>query len=207
LGGIAGIPLKQGSSQIPASIADKSWEGLESGWSLNAPDVMPLMRASNRPPWLVDVIRDSVNETALQVGLAGNLGGDSLVFSQAGIVASGMVIGGNPVHSPEDVPSRIRVQSLQDCGRLVSTLLRKVMAEKLWQSSQQSHGPSAEAPLPGLIADVQRFEQPSNQGRFEALQSLLSERNLDFEVQHFVSEGDGIDLWQGGASLGTRRAL
>jgi hypothetical protein len=132
LGGVTGIASERGSSQIPAPIADKSWEGLESGWSLNASDVLPLMRASNRPPWLVDVIRDSIDETALQVALAGNLGGDSLVFSQAGIVASGMAIGGNPVHSPQDVPGRINVQSLEYCGRLVSTLLLEIMAERPW---------------------------------------------------------------------------
>jgi hypothetical protein len=135
LGGITGIPARQGSSQIPDPIADKSWEGLESCWSLNAPDVVPLMRASNRPPWLVDVIRDSIDEAGLQVVLAGNLGGDSLAFSQAGMVASGMAIGGNPVHSPNDVPSRIDIQSLENCGLLVSTLLLKVMAERPWRSS------------------------------------------------------------------------
>jgi hypothetical protein len=132
LGGIAGVPSKKGCSQIPTSIADKSWEGLESGWILNAPKVLPILRASNRPPWLVETINDSIDETGSKVSLAGGLGGDSLVFSQAGIVSSGMAIGGNSVHNPGDVPSQINIQSLEKCGRLVSVLLLKVMAEKPW---------------------------------------------------------------------------
>jgi hypothetical protein len=138
LGGINGIPKERGRSQIPVALADKSWEGLESGWMLNAPDLLPLMTASNRPPWLVDAIKAAIDETGVEVSLSGGLGGDSLAFSQAGIVTTAMAIGGNTVHSPKDVPSQINVRSLENCGRLVSTLVRKIMAGKPWLSVPQA---------------------------------------------------------------------
>jgi hypothetical protein len=51
------------------------------------------------------------------------------VFSQAGLVASGIATVGTIIHSPEDVPSQIKVESLQECGVLVSQIVRRVMEE------------------------------------------------------------------------------
>ena len=132
LGGVKGIPSEKGESQIPKSIADKAWEGLESNWRINAPNVLPvssLMRASNRPDWLVNAIKDSVDESGLTVSHTTSLGGDSFVFSQAGYVASGIATVGNIIHSPEDVASQIQVESLQKCGVLVSQIVLRVMAK------------------------------------------------------------------------------
>jgi hypothetical protein len=132
LGGITGIDPGKEFGRLPAPIADKSWEGLQSRWVLNYPGLSSLLAVSNRPFWYLEAVEQSIVETPLNVELTGSLGGDSLVFSQAGIVASGMTIQGNAVHSPRDTPDHIRIQSLENCGRLVSTLLCRIMAEKPW---------------------------------------------------------------------------
>jgi hypothetical protein len=133
LGGVRGVPLNGIKYQIPERIADKAWEGLETGWILNQPGLISILQASRRPEWMLDIIQNSISETGLEASLTGSMGGDSIVFSQAGIVASGISRAGSIVHSPLDLASQVRIGSLQECGTLTASIILNAMRSDRFQ--------------------------------------------------------------------------
>uniref|UniRef100_UPI0032175115 M28 family metallopeptidase n=1 Tax=uncultured Draconibacterium sp. TaxID=1573823 RepID=UPI0032175115 len=126
-GGVNGVPKEKGNSQFPAFMKNKSLEGIESNWRLLAPEVLPLFEISNRPEWLANTIRQSINELSIPVSYAGNTGSDQMTFAQAGIVATAIGTMGNDVHCPKDIPSQIKKQSLENCGKIIIDVILKTV--------------------------------------------------------------------------------
>ena len=124
-GGVQGVSLKKGISQFPAFMRNKSLEGIESNWRLLAPEVLPLFGISNRPEWLKNIIKQSTYELSIPVSYSGNTGSDQMTFAQAGIVATALGTSGNEVHSDKDVPTQIKKQSLEDCGKIIIDIVQK----------------------------------------------------------------------------------
>jgi peptidase M28-like protein len=56
-------------------------------------------------------------------------------------------------------------------------------------------------PLPGLIEDATRLNQPSNAARLEALQALLRSRQLTFELQPFANDRRARDSREQGQNV------
>ncbi|WP_319592319.1 M28 family metallopeptidase [uncultured Draconibacterium sp.] len=124
-GDVRGIPEKKGCSQFPAFMRNKSLEGIQSNWRLLAPEVLPLFGVSNRPEWLKNIINQSTTELSIPVSYAGNTGSDQMTFAQAGIVATAIGTSGNEVHSDKDIPTQIKKQSLENCGKIIIDIVQK----------------------------------------------------------------------------------
>ncbi len=74
------------------------------------------------------------------------------------------------------VSTRLRPRAT---GALSPLLLGLILA------TGQVAGAQAPASLPGLVEDATRLDQPSADGRFDALTALLDERGLAYEIQTF----------------------
>jgi len=124
-GGVHGIPDTIGKTQFPEFMRNRSLEGIESNWRLLAPEALPIFAISNRPEWLADIIKESVTELSISATFTGNTGSDQMSFAQAGIVATAIGTSGNEVHSPKDIPSQVKTQSLFNCANLISSIILK----------------------------------------------------------------------------------
>lgn len=120
LGGVQGIPERTGTSQFPERIRDRTLEGLDGRWRIIDTGLTEAFATTNRPEWLVTAIESSAEELGTEFRAAGNLGADQQVFTQAGIVATGIGSSGNRHHGPDDVPSQIDKDMLEIAGKMVA---------------------------------------------------------------------------------------
>jgi hypothetical protein len=120
-GGVSGIPDTKSVSQIPHSVKEYPWEGVDSYWRmLPDDDLLKIFTVSNHPDWLVDAINKSVEKLEYDIQPTGTQGSDQLAFAQAGIVTSGIGIISGFSHSPQDIPSRINKKSLGKAGEITA---------------------------------------------------------------------------------------
>jgi hypothetical protein len=120
-GGVTGIPETKCESQIPEHVQACSWEGVYSRWRMLADDnLMKIMTASNHPPWLVDVVNQSVADLGYSIRATGTQGSDQIAFAQAGIVTSGVGIISQHSHTSKDVPENINTQSLKIAAEIAA---------------------------------------------------------------------------------------
>ena len=92
--------------------------------STNLPDV------SNVPPWLQAAILDSARELGYQINQGRDAGSDHRTFTDAGIVATDIAIGGIKTHTPEDFPDQIIPMSLERAGRIVTRVVMRSIAAR-----------------------------------------------------------------------------
>jgi aminopeptidase YwaD len=115
---LSGKPLREA---VPRANADfKRWT-----W-LNPPNTPG--DASNVPSWLQTAILDSVRELGYPINQGHNAGSDHRTFSEAGIVATDIAIGGIKSHTPDDLPEQINPESLERAARIVSAVVLRSMA-------------------------------------------------------------------------------
>jgi hypothetical protein len=84
---------------------------------------------SNVPPWLQAAILDSARELGYQINQGRGAGSDHRTFTEAGIVATDIAIGGIKAHTPDDLPDQIIPASLERAARIVTgVVIRSVAA-------------------------------------------------------------------------------
>jgi acetylornithine deacetylase/succinyl-diaminopimelate desuccinylase-like protein len=128
LGGVNGVPSEPGQSQFPARFRNRALDGQDRGWRMIiTPDLLAPMAVSNRPNWLVTTIQQAVGELGVEIEPTGNIGSDQQAFAQAGIVATGIGVGGNEVHTARDTPDHIHLPSLQVVGEIAARVTTKTM--------------------------------------------------------------------------------
>jgi acetylornithine deacetylase/succinyl-diaminopimelate desuccinylase-like protein len=123
LGGVRGIPDQKGTTQFPAHVHKRTFEGLDGRWRIIGPDLLEIFMVTNRPPWLVEAIESSAEQLGVEIHPAGNMGADQQVFTQAGIVATSVGTSGNRYHSPADVPAQIQKDKLKIVGKMVASVV------------------------------------------------------------------------------------
>ncbi len=123
LGGVRGIPERKGATQFPRRIRNRTFEGLDGRWRIIDPDLIETFVVANRPAWLVEAIEASAEQFGIEIRATGNFGSDQQVFTQAGIVATGIGTSGNRYHSPEDVPAQINKENLGIVGKIVANIV------------------------------------------------------------------------------------
>jgi len=126
-GGVQGISEIIGETQFPDYMRNRSLEGIKSNWRILAPEAMNIFSISNRPLWLLDIIKNSAEELLIPVKYVGNTGSDQMSFAQAGIAATAIGTSGNEYHSALDMPSQINKQSLVDGSKIVISVVLKTM--------------------------------------------------------------------------------
>jgi len=126
-GGVTGLPDSTGTNRFPSYLRNRALEGMDGRWRLVDQSVLGLLAVSNRPPWLVDLIAGSAAALGHEVVPTGSLGSDQLVFTQAGVVATGIGTSGNVYHGPQDVPGQVVADQLGVVGRLAATIVRGAM--------------------------------------------------------------------------------
>jgi hypothetical protein len=129
-GGVSGVQDTTVENRFPADLQNCAWEAMDGQWRLVDPRVVELFMVSNRPPWLKDLIAESAAAIHCELIPTGNMGGDQQVFTQAGIVATGIGTSGNTYHSSEDTPGQVVVGQMAIAGRLAVEIALRVM-EKL----------------------------------------------------------------------------
>jgi hypothetical protein len=122
-GGVRSIPDRKGTTQVPALLRNRAFEGLDGRWRITSRQLMEVMMAANRPAWLEEAVRTSAVELDIDILPRGNLGSDQQVFAQAGIVATGVGSMGNQYHSPADLPGQINKDGLEAVGKLVANVV------------------------------------------------------------------------------------
>lgn len=122
-GGVRGIPDRKGATQFPARVRNRTFESLCGRWRIVAPDIIETFMVTNRPPWLVEAVETSVGQLGLKIKPTGNLGTDQQVFTQAGIVATGIGTCGNRYHGPADVAAQINKEKLEIVGKIVANVV------------------------------------------------------------------------------------
>lgn len=127
LGGVSIDPEAPVANNFPASLLNRTWEGTDGKWRLVDPRVIDLFMVSNRPEWLSDVIAESAAATGSGVTPTGNMGGDSQVFTQAGIVATSIGTSGNVYHGPGDITDQVVVDQLTTVGNLAAEITRRTL--------------------------------------------------------------------------------
>jgi len=128
LGGVEGMPAEKGQDQFPVQIKNRALDGQRNNWKIVAgPDLIAAGMASNHPGWLLEIIQESATALEIEVEPTGNMGSDQQSFSQAGVVATGIGMGGNQRHSPKDTPDQIHTHSLEKVGRIVVAVVMKTM--------------------------------------------------------------------------------
>lgn len=121
-GGVSVVPDAPVENHFPASLRNRTWEGTDGMWRLVEPRVVDLFMVSNRPAWLSDVIAESAAAIDCSVIPVGNMGGDSQVFTQAGIVATSIGTSGNVYHGPEDILEQVVEDQLVVVGNLAAQI-------------------------------------------------------------------------------------
>jgi hypothetical protein len=131
VGGVKGIPEAVGESRLPESLKDVAWEGMNGRWRiLPPPEVLSLlMGTTNYPYWLVKTITESANELGHEITPAGPLGGDSMFFAEAGVVATSIGVIGNVTNSPLDTIDNVNKESLKTAGEIVAAVVLRTMSE------------------------------------------------------------------------------
>lgn len=123
-GGVEKIPQEQDKLQTSAQMPFKARHACGGKWAL---DPTTLICVSNIPEWLKNIITITGKELNYDISPSYQMGSDHLMFAAAGIVATDIAISGNKNHCPEDTPDQIHVESLEKAGKIVATVVRKVM--------------------------------------------------------------------------------
>jgi hypothetical protein len=129
VGGVHNVPEVTGKSRLPANLRDVAWEGINGRWRLlPPPEVLSLlMGTTNYPDWLVEAVEESVEELGYEITPTGPLGGDSMFFAEAGIVATSIGVMGNVTNSPLDTIDNINKESLKKAGDIVAAVVLKTL--------------------------------------------------------------------------------
>ncbi len=123
-GGVRNVSSVKGVSQLPREYFDKATNDVKGRWSLLDPEP-DSTDASNVPPWLQTAILDSVRELGYQINQGQNAGSDHRTFTEAGIVATDIAIGGIKAHTPDDLPGQISPASLEKAARIVTGVVTR----------------------------------------------------------------------------------
>jgi len=99
-------------------------KGADGRWTLSPKP--PHKDASNVPPWLASAILDSVKELGYHINQGRDASSDHRTFTDAGIVATDIAIGGLKTHVPEDTPEKIDSASLEKAARIVTGAVTRV---------------------------------------------------------------------------------
>ena len=126
LGGVEGTPAEKGQSQFPGWFRNRAGDGQLNSWKIMCPDLIPPILASNHPQWLGEIIQESAQELGIEITPAGNTGGDQQTFAQAGIVATGVTMGGT-VHTSQDTSDQVHLENLEKAGRIAVAVVLKAM--------------------------------------------------------------------------------
>lgn len=127
LGGVKGIPDSTGQNNFPLKTRNKPWEGIDSSWRILASDILPVFGITNKPDWLVNMIRKLIQELNIQIMERGVLGSDQQTFTQAGVVTTSIGASGNQFHNSHDTIEQIHRDSLQRAGLLTSKIILETM--------------------------------------------------------------------------------
>jgi aminopeptidase S len=122
-GGVAGIPDRAGVNLFPADLLEKAWQGLNGDWRLLDLRVFRALQASNHPEWLKALVDESANALGVKVIHSQTLGSDQMVFTQAGVVATGVGCPCDTAHSPADTIEKVRKTNLGVVGNLVACVV------------------------------------------------------------------------------------
>ena len=125
-GGVRNVSKIAGVSQAPREYFDKADRGSNGRWTLLGEPAS--MDASNVPPWLHNAILDSVRELGYRINQGRGASSDHQTFSEAGIVATNIAIGGIKSHSPEDLPGQIDSASLEKAAHIVAAVVTRSLA-------------------------------------------------------------------------------
>jgi aminopeptidase YwaD len=126
-GGVRNVSSAKGVSQLPREYVDKASDDFKGRWTFIGSAALS-SDASNVPPWLQTAILDSVRELGYPINQGQNAGSDHRTFSEAGIVATNIAIGGIKSHSPEDLPDQISPASLERAARIVTGVVTRSVA-------------------------------------------------------------------------------
>jgi len=103
---------------------DRLTRSADGRWALSPKP--PDNDASNVPPWLATAILDSIKELGYQINQVRDASSDHRTFTDAGIVATDIVIGGLKTHVPEDTPEKIDPASLEKAAHIVTGTVKRV---------------------------------------------------------------------------------
>lgn len=125
--GVRNVPNTKGVGRAPREEFRKANTDFTGRWTLidpstNLPDV------SNVPPWLQAAILDSARELGYSINQGRGASSDHRTFTDAGMVATDIAIGGIKTHTPEDLPDQIIPASLERAGRLVAGVVTRSIA-------------------------------------------------------------------------------
>lgn len=125
--GVRNVPSVKGVSQLPREHFDKANNDVKGRWTFIGNATLS-SDSSNVPPWLQTAILDSVRELGYQINQGRGASSDHRTFSDAGIVATNIAIGGIKIHSPEDLPDQIIPASLEHAARIVTGVVTRCIA-------------------------------------------------------------------------------
>jgi Zn-dependent M28 family amino/carboxypeptidase len=126
-GGVRNVPDTV-ENRFPEDLLDKASSDIAGKWMMNRSDALMLLDASNVPEWLQAAIKSTTDELGYEFTAANGMGSDHRVFTQAGIVSTNIALSGSRLHSPEDVPEQINIESLEKCARIVLGVLGRIPA-------------------------------------------------------------------------------
>jgi hypothetical protein len=111
----------------PRRVLANANEDYTGRWTFIAPPMIA-PDSSNVPPWLQKAILDSVRELGYQINQSRDASSDHRTFTDAGVVATDIAIGGLKTHSPEDLPEQIIPASLEKAARIVAGVITHTVA-------------------------------------------------------------------------------
>jgi len=103
---------------------DRLTRSADGRWTLSPKP--PHNDASNVPPWLATAILDSAKDLGYQINQGRDASSDHRTFTDVGIVATDLAIGGLKTHVPEDTPEKIDPASLEKAARIVTGTVTRV---------------------------------------------------------------------------------
>lgn len=124
--GVRNVPKVKGIRQMPRDDIGNAGDDFRGRWTSIGSTISP--DVSNVPPWLQAAILDSARELGYQLNQGRDAGSDHRTFSEAGIVATDIAIGGIKAHSPDDLPDQINPASLERAARLVTGVVTRSIA-------------------------------------------------------------------------------
>jgi aminopeptidase YwaD len=125
--GVQNVPNTKAVRQTSRDDFRIAIDDFKGRWTLiNPPTNLP--DVSNVPPWLQAAIVDSARELGYQINQGRDAGSDHRTFTEAGIVATDIAIGGIKAHTPEDLADQIIPASLERAARLVTGVVTRSIA-------------------------------------------------------------------------------
>ena len=175
-GGVVGPWEKPGGLPWPDGLEGRALEGVSSDWRLVDERILPLFGLCNHPNWLVNLVERGAEELSISINPTGNLGGDEYAFTMAGVVATIIGSGGNVTHAPGDLPSQVRLESLDHSGRLAERMVREVATKDPdWSGVGISES----------VGQISASNDPRQ--RQKAVVERLTRRDLDHRLESFES--------------------